>query len=164
MFHEWFASKKKASCVEAAAPVSGTLLPLCDVPDEVFARGFTGAAIEPSEGLAVAPFDGRVIHLIHTGHAIIVEHQSGLQLLIHIGINTVNLKGRGFNVLVQAGDRVRTGQRLIEFDLKLLRQAGFHATTLIVVINEQGVDMQVGKYRQVRASEPVFRIAMNKFQ
>lgn len=84
--------------IEIMAPISGESVPLAQVPDETFAGGHmgNGIAIKPSEGILKAPFDGRVAHIVKSSHAVILEHSSGMQLLLHIGIDTVSLKGNGF--------------------------------------------------------------------
>ncbi|QJC53893.1 PTS glucose transporter subunit IIA [Paenibacillus albicereus] len=156
MFKKLFGSGKKQ--VEVLAPMTGRLAPLADVPDEAFAQGLMGpgAAIEPSEGVAVAPFDGTVAHLIDTHHAVIVEHESGLQLLIHIGINTVAMKGAGFKALVQTGDAVKAGQPLIEFDLEAIRAAGHPAISPVIVAEEDAaekVDITPGAVRAGEAGK-----------
>jgi len=142
MLEKLFGKKTKPSpFVEVVAPLSGQAVALANVPDEAFSRGFMGEglAIEPSEGVLAAPFDGTVAHLIDTHHAIIVEHASGLQLLLHIGVNTVGLKGAGFRARVNTGDRIACGQTLIEFDLETIRQAGYPVITPVVVANMETV-------------------------
>jgi PTS system glucose-specific IIA component len=141
--------KAKAKTVEIAAPLSGKVVSLTEVPDEAFSQGFMGpgAAIVPTSGIVMAPFDGKIGHLIDTGHAVIVEHGSGLELLIHVGINTVEMKGEGFKPLVKTGDSVKQGQPLIEVDLDRIREAGYSAVTPIVVASEdlaEGVDSVYG--------------------
>jgi PTS system glucose-specific IIA component len=133
--------KSKQKTIEIIAPLSGKVLPLSAVPDEAFAGKHMGdgIAVEPSRGKLIAPFDGRVLHLIHTNHAIILEHVSGLQLLIHIGINTVALNGEGFRTLVGSNDTFNAGDTLIEFDRGKIEAAGCSSITPIVVANEEEV-------------------------
>ncbi|MNT54050.1 PTS system glucose-specific EIICBA component [compost metagenome] len=102
-----------------------------------------GIAIEPSEGRAFAPFDGTVALVMDKSkHAVILEHASGVQILIHIGINTVSLKGSGFTTHVQTGDRVKAGQLLIEFDIEAIRNAGLPLVTPVLV--PSGLDQVTG--------------------
>lgn len=118
------------------SPISGKLLALEDVPDPAFAQKHMGDgfAVEPSEGKLFAPFDGEVAHIMNKSkHAIILAHESGMQLLIHIGINTVSLKGEGFTTHVQTGDTVKAGQLLIEFDVGAIQQAGLSTVTPVIV-------------------------------
>ncbi|WP_019639666.1 sucrose-specific PTS transporter subunit IIBC [Paenibacillus fonticola] len=118
------------------SPISGKLLALEDVPDPAFAQKHMGDgfAVEPSEGKLFAPFDGEVAHIMNKSkHAIILARESGMQLLIHIGINTVSLKGEGFTTHVQTGDTVKAGQLLIEFDVGAIQQAGLSTVTPVIV-------------------------------
>ena len=133
--------KSKHKSIEIPAPLSGKVVPLTAVPDEAFAGKHMGdgLAIEPSEGKIIAPFDGTVSHLIHTNHAIIIEHVSGLQVLIHIGINTVALNGDGFQAHVSSGDAFQAGDTLITFDLGKIEAAGYSSVTPIVIANEDDV-------------------------
>jgi len=133
--------KSKQKTIEVSAPLSGKVVPLTAVPDEAFAGKHMGdgLAIEPSDGKIIAPFDGIVSHLIHTNHAIIIEHASGLQLLIHIGINTVALNGDGFQAHVASGDAFQAGDVLITFDIAKIEAAGYPSVTPIVVANEDNV-------------------------
>lgn len=133
--------KSKQKTIEITAPLSGKVVPLSAVPDEAFAGKHMGdgLAIEPVEGKVTAPFDGTVAHLIHTNHAIIIEHASGLQLLIHIGINTVAMNGDGFTAHVGSGDSFKAGDTLISFDIAKITAAGYPTITPIVVANEDDV-------------------------
>ncbi|BBI35832.1 PTS sugar transporter subunit IIA [Cohnella abietis] len=149
--------------VAVAAPVSGRLIPLREVKDEVFSRGFMGegVAIDPSDGYVVAPISGKVTHVIDTKHALVIEHSTGLQFLIHIGIDTVDLKGEGFLVLVKAGDTLLEGQVIMKFDLHNIRKAGYPAFVLITAIGERLIDYVECEYREVHMAEPdVFRIVL----
>jgi PTS system glucose-specific IIA component len=133
--------KSKQKTIEILAPLTGKVVPLTEVPDEAFAGKHMGdgLAIEPAEGKIIAPFDGTVSHLIHTNHAIIIEHASGLQLLIHIGINTVALNGDGFQAQVSTGDTFQAGDTLITFDLNKIAAAGYPSVTPIVIANQDDV-------------------------
>ncbi|MEK8212191.1 sucrose-specific PTS transporter subunit IIBC [Paenibacillus sp. FSL L8-0463] len=117
-------------------PLTGTLVALDQVPDPGFAgkQLGEGIAIEPSEGKVYAPFDGTVAHVIKKSkHAVILEHASGAQVLIHVGIDTVSLKGEGFVLHVETGEQVKAGQLLIEFDLDVIRAAGLSTVTPVIV-------------------------------
>lgn len=130
--------KKSAKVVQVPAPLTGTVIPLSEVPDEAFAGGFMGqgVAIEPAEGRLVAPFDGTVAHVIKSKHAVMLEdNATGLQFLFHIGINTVGLKGEGYTSHVEMGDSVKAGQTLIEFDMDAIKAAGYPVVTPIIVTN-----------------------------
>lgn len=125
------------SAVEnVSSPVSGTLLPLEDVSDKVFATGTLGKgiAIDPHDGKFYAPFNGTV----SSGtcpHALCLTSADGMELMIHIGLDTVNLKGEHFSIKVKEGDSVKQGDLLAEVDLNAIREAGYHTTTPIIVTN-----------------------------
>ena len=121
------------------APVAGKVVALEDVDDEVFASGSVGkgVAVKPSEGRVVAPAAGEVTMLFPTGHAVGITTASGAELLIHIGIDTVQLDGKGFTAHVKAGDRVEAGQALIDFDRDLLAREGYDDTVIFIVSNPQ---------------------------
>ncbi|WP_342555745.1 PTS system trehalose-specific EIIBC component [Paenibacillus sp. FSL R7-0652] len=132
-------SASRVNILEVMAPLTGEAVPLEQVPDPAFAEKQMGEgiAIEPSGNQVVAPFDAQVAHVIKSKHAVILEHASGLQVLIHVGINTVSLKGEGFSMFVNTGDRVRAGQKLLEFDRKVIEDAGFPVITPVIIPDGQ---------------------------
>ncbi|HEL0165157.1 TPA: PTS beta-glucoside transporter subunit IIBCA [Streptococcus equi subsp. zooepidemicus] len=119
------------------APMVGTVLPLSEVPDETFSSKLLGEglAILPNEEYVYAPFDGEVITLFPTKHAIALKNAKGVDVLIHVGIDTVELKGQGFEQLVKAGDAVKQGQPLLRVDLEFIRSKGYSLVTPFVVTN-----------------------------
>ncbi|OMF98931.1 beta-glucoside-specific PTS transporter subunit IIABC [Paenibacillus sp. FSL R7-0337] len=119
------------------SPLSGTLQPLNTLPDEAFASGAMGKGIviEPSSGILTSPVNGTVTTVFPTGHAIGITSDSGAELLIHVGVNTVKLKGQHFTKKVKEGDKVVKGQLLLEFDLEAIRAAGFVTATPVIVTN-----------------------------
>lgn len=120
------------------APVSGKLIEISSVPDEVFAGKVLGDgfAITPASGLVNAPFDGDIVSLFPTNHAIGIKRADGLEVLIHIGVDTVNLKGEGFSGFVKEGDKVKVGQKLVEFDLDYIKDK-VPSTDVIIVLTDQ---------------------------
>lgn len=128
-------NKQSGLMVKIVAPMSGRVVDLEEVPDKVFSAKMVGdgIAIEPSEGLVVSPFDGLVKQVFPTGHALVVESKEGLPLLIHIGIETVNLKGEGFKVLVSEGQAVKEGTPLVEFEMELIKEKGFSLVSPFVI-------------------------------
>src|SRR5215211_7717806 len=110
------------SRLSVLAPVSGQVWPLECVPDPVFAQKMVGdgLSIDPTDALLVAGCDGEIIALHAAGHAVTLRTPEGAELLMHVGIDTVNLKGEGFHPRVKVGDNVRTGAPLIAFDLDFL--------------------------------------------
>ena len=105
------------------APLSGVLVPIDQVPDPVFAGKMVGdgVSVDPVSARLLAPCDGRVVQLHSSGHALTIASETGIELMIHIGLDTVDLKGRGFSPRVRVGDAVRTGDLLVEFDPAMKR-------------------------------------------
>ena len=123
------------SSIVVTAPFSGTLVPLSEVPDETFASGVLGEgiAIEPSDGLFCSPVDGTVETIAETKHAIGFAADNGLEILVHVGLETVSLNGEGFEILVKEGDKVKAGQPVAKADLALIRERGLKTITSLVV-------------------------------
>ena len=132
------------------APVKGKAIPSSQVSDPTFAAEALGKgmAIIPSEGRVVAPFDGTVELMYDTGHAVALASDDGVEVLIHVGIDTVNLQGKGYHVHVATGDRVHKGALLIEFDMDVIREAGYDPVTPVIVTNSD-------EYQDVRMRIPV---------
>ncbi|MDR4950320.1 beta-glucoside-specific PTS transporter subunit IIABC [Neobacillus cucumis] len=130
-------SENKVNRKVIYSPIKGEVIPLKKVRDKVFSEEVMGKgmAIKPTEGKVVAPFDGTVEMVFHTKHAIGLKSNLGVEVLIHIGIDTVNLNGQYFTSHVQNGDEVKQGQLLIEFDLKNIQKAGYDTTTPVVITN-----------------------------
>lgn len=131
---------KKNQGVQIHSPVSGKVVPLEEVPDPVFAEKMMGEgiAIVPTDSMIVAPFDGEIVQIPDTKHAVGMRDEEGNEVLIHIGLETVELKGEGFTPKVQPGDQVTLGQPLIEIDLEYLRENAQNMITPIVVTNSAG--------------------------
>ncbi|WP_086347980.1 beta-glucoside-specific PTS transporter subunit IIABC [Candidatus Enterococcus clewellii] len=120
-----------------ASPISGDILPLSDVKDDVFASGAMGKglAIRPNDGSVYAPIDGEITTIFPTGHAIGITSKEGIELLIHIGMDTVELNGVGFETFVKTGDKITKGDLLVKFDAALITGKGYSVETPIVVTN-----------------------------
>lgn len=125
-----------------ASPMMGDIVKLEDVPDEVFASGAMGKgiAINPAEGTVFAPANGEVTLVFPTGHAIGMRTENGAELLIHVGMDTVSLEGKGFKTYVEVGDKVQVGQKLLEFDLATIREANLPVISPIIVTNSADFD------------------------
>lgn len=119
------------------APVKGNVIAREDIPDPTFAAGVLGdgVGIEPSEGVVVAPCDGEISSVTDTCHAIGITGAEDMEILIHVGIDTVNMQGDGFNLLVSEGDKVKAGQKLLTFDMDKIRAAGYSTTTAVLLTN-----------------------------
>lgn len=125
-----------------ASPMIGEIVKLENVPDEVFASGAMGKgiAINPTDGTVVAPANGEVTLVFPTGHAIGMRTENGAELLIHVGMDTVSLAGKGFKTYVEVGDKVEAGQKLLEFDLATIREANLPVISPIIVTNSADFD------------------------
>ncbi|MGG0847135.1 PTS sugar transporter subunit IIA [Peribacillus simplex] len=135
MFKKLFGNKEKVE--QLLAPINGQVINIEDVPDPVFSGKMMGdgIAILPEEGLVVSPIDAEVIQVFHTKHALGLRTKHGIELLIHIGLETVNLKGEGFEVHVTEGQRVKAGDKLVTFDIEFLKSKAPSIVTPIVVTN-----------------------------
>ena len=131
------------------SPVKGRIIPLPEVSDETFASEMLGvtSAVEPDDGRIVSPCDGEVINVFDTGHAVCIATKSGGELLIHIGVDTVKLNGKGFTKKVSDGDHVHAGDVLIEADLDTIRNEGYSPDVMVILTNAD-------QYSEVEKAEP----------
>ena len=122
-------------------PVKGAVIPREAIPDETFASGMLGdgVGIVPEDELVVAPFDGDVSSVAESRHAVGIE-SNGMELLIHVGVDTVNMKGSGFTCLVKEGDAVKAGQPLIRFDRAKIKAAGYSDTVAVLLTNSDDLE------------------------
>ena len=129
--------EQTAEIKKIESPLAGTVIPLSEVHDEVFASEMMGkgCAVIPEEGKVYAPFDGKVVGLLDSHHAVGMESTDGVEILIHVGMDTVKLNGRCFTIHVEEGEQVKKGQLLLEFDIPGIKEAGYEVTTPIVVTN-----------------------------
>ena len=139
---------------EIKSPMNGTVIPLSEVPDAVFSSEMLGKGfgVEPSEGKAYAPVDGEVTTVFDTKHAIGLMSKHGVELLIHIGMDTVKLNGKGFDVKVKTGDQVKAGDLLAEFDMDFIKGEGYPVTTAVVVTNTDDCK-EIGEVRTGAATK-----------
>src|SRR5262249_48799515 len=123
------------------APLDGWCMPLSEVPDTVFAEGMIGdgVAIDPVSGSVIAPCDGEITTVPAGGHAVSIRSAQGVDVLVHVGIDSVHLSGRGFESLVRVGQRVRAGEELIRFDLDVVARGAKSLVTPIVVTPAEGL-------------------------
>lgn len=157
-------AKSMALPQEVLSPLSGKVLPLESVADATFAEGLVGkgVAIMPTEGIVKAPFNGEITMLTPTNHAIGLISEEGVEMLIHIGLETVTLKGEGFDLLVEKNQRVVAGQPLMTFDLASLRAKNVELISPVVVVNSaQFLDVVHTAEQTVRAGETNLLIVVN---
>lgn len=135
----FFAKKRSATTdpITLGAPAKGSFVPMQDIPDDIFSAGILGTCcgIDPQEGVVYAPLDGKIIQLADTLHAIGIECKGNVEILLHVGIDTVDMGGDGFKSLVSIGDMVTRGQQLLVMDLDKIRQADHPATVITVITN-----------------------------
>lgn len=147
------------------APVSGEIIPLEDVKDAAFASGKLGdgVAIEPNSNTIYAPADGVIEALFHTGHAIGIKTEEGIEILIHLGIDTMKLEGKYFDVKVQKGDLVQKGDVLCQFDYKKIQDEGLASTVLMVITNQNEFpNYQILDRIHTEANEEVIEVDTRK--
>lgn len=128
---------------EFVSPMGGRLMPVTEVEDQAFSSKMLGDgfAVDLTDGRVVAPFDGEVTAAFPTGHAYGLKRTDGLECLIHIGMDTVQLEGRGFDVKVQPGDKVKKGQVLVNVDLELVRESGKSLVSPVVFVNGEQITL-----------------------
>lgn len=154
-------AKPMVKAIEIASPIKGKVLRLEDLQDAAFASGVLGkgAAVLPEEGKVYAPVDGTVTALFPTLHAIGIVSEEGVEVLIHIGLNTVQLGGRGFEAAVAQGDRVEKGQLMITFDLEMMEAEGFCMETPVIITNSAAyLDVVDEKQERVEAGERLLAV------
>ncbi|MCF5018955.1 phosphoenolpyruvate--protein phosphotransferase [Pseudomonas lactis] len=144
-----------------SAPLSGPVLALNRVPDEVFASGAMGdgLAIDPLNDCLQAPCDGVIIHVARTGHALTIRTDNGAEVLMHVGIDTVELNGEGFALLVKEGARVSEGQPLVQFDLDRIARQCKSLVSLIILTNSDRFALTPLAVKSVKAGEPLMQFA-----
>ena len=128
------------------------MIPSEEIPDKTFAAGILGrgVGIQPAEGVAVAPFDGTVVSVTDTKHAVGLSSADGMELVIHVGVDTVEMKGDGFTCFVQEGQAVKAGEKLIAFDREKIRKAGHPDCVAVLVTNSfayQNLEIKTGECR-----------------
>lgn len=157
-FDKLFGSKNnKAVEVEVYSPISGEIINIEDVPDVVFSEKIVGdgIAIRPNGNKIVAPIDGVIGKIFETNHAFSMESKENVELFVHFGIDTVELKGEGFTRVAQEGQEVKRGETIIEIDLALLEQKAKSVLTPVVISNMDEISNLDKKAGQVVAGESV---------
>lgn len=150
---------------ELIAPADGMAVPLDTLPDPAFAQGMLGdgVALDPTDGQFVSPCNGTVVGVADALHAYNLLTDDGLELLLHIGIDTVELKGEGFFPKVKEGDRVQTGDLLVRVDLALIRERGYSTLTPLIVTNPELLSSLARERGSVRGgTDRILRYEMRK--
>lgn len=148
--------------MEILAPVTGEVVPISEVPDEVFAEGMAGegGAVVPSEsGEAVAPASGVLVKLFEGGHAFGITTESGIDIIVHLGLDTIQIKDGGFEKLATEGDQVEAGQPIVRFDLEAIRQAGYDPVSPVVISNSDEHSVENLQTGSTEAGNLMFEVA-----
>ncbi|MBH8585944.1 MULTISPECIES: PTS glucose transporter subunit IIA [unclassified Thermoactinomyces] len=147
--------KKKKKSIEVYSPMNGRFVSLYEVPDQVFSQGMMGEgfAVDPVGGEVVSPVDGKVIHVFPTKHAIGLKTADGLEILVHIGIDTVELNGEGFETFVSEGDSVKVGQKLLKVDVDFLKGKGKSPVSPVVFPQSAEWKIEFKEQEDLKAGE-----------
>ncbi len=152
---------KPGNVINIESPLSGNVKALSEVADEAFSSGALGQgiAVEPSEGKLYAPFDGEIVTFFPTGHALGLKSSSGVELLIHIGMDTVKLDGKGFTARAKQGDKVKKGDLLLEFDINAIKKAGYSVVSPVIVTNtDEYADVIPTDAKSVKKGDDIIKI------
>lgn len=153
--------EKNAKTISLKAVEDGRTIPMDEVNDQTFAQELLGPgiAIVPSNGTVVSPIDGTIATVMDTKHAVCIQGEDGLELIVHAGLDTVELNGKYYQTYKEIGDQVKAGDVLLEFDLEEITKAGYDVTTPIVIMNLG--DYKITKCltgQQVKAGEEVIQL------
>ncbi|OCA90831.1 PTS glucose transporter subunit IIA [Bacillus sp. FJAT-27225] len=145
MFKNLFGKKQEVVTeVELVSPLTGTAAALESVDDPVFSQKMMGdgLAVQPAEGTVVAPVDGEIVQVFPTGHAVGIKAANGAEILIHIGLETVSMKGEGFTAHVHEGDKVKKGDKLVSFDMSLVTERAKSTVTPLIITNTDAMTIE----------------------
>lgn len=148
----------KQNSLAIYAPMSGKIIDLTELEDPVFSEKMVGdgVAIEPNENIVLSPVKGKIIQVFPTKHAIGIETDEGLEILIHLGIDTVELKGEGFKAFVKAGDRVNVGDKLLEMNIEIIQTKGKSTHTPVLITNMDKVkELKIMNKDNVKAGKDI---------
>lgn len=160
-----FFKKKEDAKIIIASPVKGKTISLSEVNDPTFSECMLGkgAAVIPSEGNIYAPADGEISLLFDTLHAVSLTTTEGVEILVHVGLDTVALKGQGFTSHVATGDKVKKGDLLLTADLEAIKAAGYVTVTPVVICNtDDYADVEAINLSEVNPGDDVIRITIKK--
>lgn len=148
--------------VVVGAPAKGTVITMSEIPDPVFSSGVLGqcCGIQPDEGKVFAPVDGKITQLSDTLHAVGIEGTDGVEVLIHVGVDTVEMNGEGFTARIKVGDKVKKGQQLLNMDLEKIINAG-HPTVVITAItnSDEFTSIKLVAYGEVEVAADLLTLA-----
>lgn len=157
-------TKKRKEAQESGiiySPLKGTVIPLKEIPDSVFAEGILGfgCGIQPTSEMVYAPFDGTIVQVSDTKHAVGLRSADGTEVLIHVGMDTVEMNGNGFTTFVKTGDNVKKGEKLIEFSISEIEAAGYSSVTAVVVCSvSEAEKIKVLKADEIQTGEALLKV------
>ncbi|TDL95577.1 PTS glucose transporter subunit IIA [Macrococcus brunensis] len=162
MFKKLFGKEEVVKDIEIKAPITGEYVQIESIPDPVFAQKMMGDGfgIEPSEGLVVSPVDGEIVNVFPTKHAIGIKTANEVEILIHVGLETVAMNGEGFTTKVNVGDKVQVGDELLEFDIELIKEKASSTVSPVIITNGEVVEQFdiVGQGSLVRGETTVAKV------
>lgn len=157
----FFKRKRSRNC-QFIAPMSGEIIAIQDVPDEVFSEKMMGDgfAVNPSSGLVCSPCDGEILQIFPTSHAIVLKSTEGLEMIIHIGLDTVKLKGEGFKRLIEVGKHVKAGDLLLEIDLDYVKNHAKSLISPIVITNVERIENMKIHYKTCKMKDHIGHVSI----
>lgn len=161
-----FLKKNRKNCkyVKVYSPINGKVVSLDAVPDEAFSKKMIGdgCAIDPSEGSVFAPVEGE-IDIFDTNHAVTFEMENGLEMIVHLGIDTVDLDGKGFERIGEPGSLVRIGEELVKYDLDFIRKNAKSAISPIIITSMEDIEsIEVVAIGEIKAGDLLMKVKMKK--
>lgn len=166
-YYDDLPEKYKKPKGQMLSPLTGTFVEQKDIPDPTFASGAMGKgfAIEPKNGIVKAPFNGEVVMVFDTKHAIALKSIDGVEVLIHVGLDTVKLNGKGFKILCEKGEKVSAGETLMKFDMKKIQKAGLPTVTTVIVTNSseyKNIEFQKENHTEANFNDVLTNINMSE--
>ena len=161
LFQNIFGGGKKEEVIEIFAPAAGKLVPLSEVSDPTFSEGILGqgAAVIPTGNQFFSPVDGTVNTVFPTGHAAALTSSDGVEVLLHIGLDTVKLNGKHFTIHVEEGQQIKKGDLFLEADLEQIKAAGYDTITPVIVCNtEEFAEIAMAEVQAVEAGDVVLNL------
>lgn len=159
-FNKIFGKQEISNTVELCSPISGQVIKLCDVPDPTFSGEILGKgiAIHPADNTFYAPCDGTIEMIFDTCHAVSIKAANDIEILIHIGLETVELNGKYYTSHVKNGQKIKKGDKLITFDKTAVSDAGYNTVTPMVICNSDEFNITEIKLGEVKNGEPVLSV------
>ncbi len=159
-----FLKHKKEKKIILKAPFDGKIINMEKVPDKVFAQNIVGygVAIKPSSSLIISPIEGKILQVFPTLHALGIETDEGLEVLVHLGIETVNLQGKGFTCLVKKGQKVKSGDKLMKVDWPFVEKNAVSTISPIIITNKERIkEIKILNKNRIKAGQDIIMAILN---